>query len=73
MTAGNAEQHIAPDSARIDVAFGPSAKVSPELRAALDKLAQALEQNEDVQGYMVCSSVSWEPCSWLFKCGAVSG
>jgi hypothetical protein len=72
MTSDEQRWVVAPDEARIEVAVGPEATVSPELRDALDNLARVLEQQQEVQGYMKCDSVSWEPCAWLFTCGKVS-
>ena len=72
MTANDSSQSVAPDEARIDIAIGSQAKVSPQLREALDSLAKIVEQQDDVQGYMKCDSVSWEGCAWLIKCSVVS-
>jgi hypothetical protein len=41
---------VQPDEVRIEIAIGSAVKVSPELREALDRLAQTLEQPE-VQGH----------------------
>lgn len=64
---------VAPTEARIEVAIGRDAKVSPEVRAALDKLAAVIEEEQEVQGYGVCPAVSITPCAWFYLCIGVKG
>ena len=47
---------VAPDEARIEIAIGPEARVSPEVRAALEQLMNAMAQQDDVQGYAMCTT-----------------
>lgn len=65
---------VAPDEARIDIAIGRDAKLSPELREALDRVARAMEQQQDVQGYMNCPQVTYEEsCASYVTCRGVTG
>lgn len=47
---------VAPDETRIEIAIGPEARVSPEVRAALEQLINAIAQQDDVQGYAMCTT-----------------
>lgn len=65
---------VAPDDARIEIAIGKNARVSPEVKDALDKLAQALEAEQEVQGYSKCDDVSIsQDCNWYMSCRGVTG
>jgi hypothetical protein len=70
--ASNDQQWVvAPDESRIEIAIGPDARLSPELRQALDQLAQVLEQQQEVQGYTTCEEVSVGNCRQYFSCKGV--
>jgi hypothetical protein len=72
MASDDQQWIVKPDEARIDIAVGPDAQLSPELRAALDQLAQALETQQDVQGYIHCEKVSFDECKWYMTCTGVT-
>jgi hypothetical protein len=57
MAGGESRWVVAPNDARIEIAVGPEAPLSPELREALERLARAVEEHDDVQGYMYCEQV----------------
>ena len=63
---------VKPDDARIEIAVGRDAKLSPEVTAALRDLLQALEAQQDVQGYMSCQAVTIENCDAVFSCKGVA-
>jgi hypothetical protein len=62
---------VAPDEARIEIAVGPEAKLTPELAEALENLARAVEQQQEVQGYTVCDKVHIGECRMLLICSSV--
>lgn len=64
---------VAPDEARIEVAVGKDANLSPAVREALEALARAVEGESEVQGYGVCLKVSLGPCETYFSCQGVRG
>ena len=64
---------VAPGEARIEIAVGPEAQLSPELRQALDDLARAVEQHQEVQGYYQCAKVKISACAVLIDCSSVTG
>jgi hypothetical protein len=63
---------VAPDEARIEIAVGPDATLTPELRQALEDLARAVEQRREVQGYVQCAKVKIESCIVLIDCQVVT-
>ena len=63
---------VKPDEARIDIAIGREATLSPEVAEALDALMQALEANQDVQGYLNCQEVEMGECRSYFSCAGVT-
>lgn len=78
---------VAPDEARIDIAIGKEATISPEVRAALEQLAEALGASDDVQGYadviikfgtpirvggMNCPSVQVSDCAVNIRCTGIT-
>jgi hypothetical protein len=63
---------VAPHEARIEIAIGQEAKLSPELREALERLAAVVEQQQEVQGYGVCEEISVHVCEILVHCSGVS-
>lgn len=63
---------VKPDEARIDIAIGREAKLSPEITEALDSLVRALEANQDVQGYLNCQEVEMGECRSYFSCAGVT-
>jgi hypothetical protein len=74
MAGDEQEWVVKPDEARIDIAIGREAKLSPELREALDRIARVLEQQQDVQGYMNCPKVTYEEnCAAYVTCRGVTG
>lgn len=64
---------VAPDEARIEIVIGPEAKISPEVRAALEKLTRVLEERQEIQGYMQCQDISIQPCAMYTICRGVTG
>lgn len=62
---------VAPDEARIEIAIGTEAKISPEVRQALDQLAQTLEGRDEVQGYFFCKDVTVGTCLTFISCRGV--
>lgn len=42
---------VQPDEVRIEIAIGREAKLLPEVKDALDRLAHVLEQQREVQGH----------------------
>ena len=62
---------VKPDEARIDIAIGREAKLSPEVREALDNLLRVLEAEQDVQGYADCPAVAAGDCSGVYSCKGV--
>jgi hypothetical protein len=76
MAADEQQWVVAPDEARIEIAVGPEAKLSPELREALDNLARTLEKEQEVQGYLLghCDEVSiTQDCRYYMSCKGVTG
>lgn len=77
MASDDRDWVVAPDEARIDIAIGPGAKVSPEVRAALERLAEAMGTGDDVQGYalcsnkMICGNVQVTSCAFNISCSMV--
>lgn len=71
---GSDEQQavIQPDEVRIEIAIGRAAKLSPEVREALDKLMQALEAKQEVEGYFNCADVAGPGCDSYFACRGVT-
>ena len=63
---------VKPDDARIEIAIGRDAKLSPEVTAALDNLMRVLEANQDVQGYLNCQEVEMGECRSYFSCAGVT-
>ena len=60
---------VAPDEARIEIAVGKDAKISPELHEALKKLAEAIGEPEDeVSGYMYCRDFTIGDCASYISC-----
>lgn len=51
------------------MAIGKDAKLSPGARAALEKLASAVEGEPEVQGYGVCLDVHVGSCAFYFSAG----
>ena len=88
MSSDERDWVVAPDEARIDIAIGKEAKVSPEVRAALEQLAEAMGAGDDVQGYaftvtfgkptihtgggMNCPSVQVSDCAVNIRCTGIS-
>jgi hypothetical protein len=65
---------VKPDDARIEIAVGKDAKLSPEVSAALENLAHALEEEQEVQGYSHCDDVTIsQDCRWYMSCRGVTG
>lgn len=66
---------VAPGEARINISIGREAKLAPEVREALDRLARVLEDQAEVQGYreMVCGVVKISSCAVDIQCSAVIG
>jgi hypothetical protein len=65
---------VAPDEARIEVAVGKDAHLSPDVQAALEQLAQALEAEQEVSGYSKCEEVTiTQDCRWYMSCKGVTG
>ena len=68
---------VAPDGVKIDIAIGPKATISPEVRAALERLAEALGTDDDVQGYALCNGnvdcgkVQVTMCAFNIRCSMV--
>lgn len=77
MSDNEREWVIAPDAAKIDIAIGPDAQLSDDVRAALDQLAEVLGEQSEVQGYAMCGSVeacvkvTVTNCGWLITCSEV--
>ena len=63
---------VKPDEARIDIAVGPEAKLSPEVTEALQNLLRTLEAQQDVQGYLSCPDVAIGSCDAVFSCKGVA-
>ena len=63
---------VKPGEARIDIAVGPEAKLSPEVTEALHNLLRALEAQQDVQGYISCPAVAIGECDAVFSCKGVA-
>jgi hypothetical protein len=63
---------VKPDEARIEIAVGAEAHVSPDVAEALNRLAEALEGQQEVQGYIHCEKVSWSECKWYMTCTGVT-
>lgn len=69
---------VEPRSARINIEIGSDAKLSPELRDALQNLAQALGAEDEVQGFVMksgqwtCSEVHMSDCAILVSCSSVT-
>lgn len=73
MSTDESQWVVAPDERRIEVAIGKEAKLSPDLRAALDQLARALEADNEVSGYINCQKVSFDPnCDFYMVCKGVT-
>lgn len=75
MSSNEPQWVVAPDEARIEIAVGKDAKISPALREALNQLAQALESASEVQGYAStnCPHVTIVPdCDFLMICRGVT-
>lgn len=72
MSSDEQQWIVAPDEARIRIAIGREAKLSPELREALQNLIGVLEKREDVQGYMICNEVKIESCANFMECKGVT-
>jgi hypothetical protein len=62
---------VEPEDARIEVAIGEQAQLSPELREALEHLAQIIERGQEVEGYFQCNEVHFGPCYSYFSCKGV--
>lgn len=70
---------VAPDEARISIAIGPEAKVSPEVMTALRGLLEAIEAGGEVEGYswpgcmtkIVCTVVTTTLCEVKMECSQV--
>lgn len=75
MASDEGQWVVAPNEARVNVKIGTEAKLAPEVREALDRLARVLEDEADVQGYMttICTKVTVSACAVDFQCGAVVG
>lgn len=71
MASDDRQWVVAPDEARIEVAIGEHAQLSPELREALDHLAQLVERGQEVQGYVRCDEVHMGPCYNYYSCKGV--
>lgn len=66
---------VAPDEARIDIAIGKDARLSPDVQSALDQLAQALEGQSEVSGYAMahCDEVTIsQDCRYYMSCKGVT-
>ena len=64
---------VAPDEARIEIAFGREAKLSSEVQQALDRLIAAVERQQEVQGYFHCPDVQVMECKAYVQCVGVQG
>lgn len=62
---------VAPDEARIDIAIGPEAKLTPEVRESLEALMQALAQEDEVGGYLLGGTLS-ATCTTVADCHMVT-
>jgi hypothetical protein len=62
---------VAPDEARIEIAVGHEAKLSPGVQEALDNLMRVLESQQDVEGYFSCEKVFIRECRQYMLCGGV--
>jgi hypothetical protein len=71
MSSDKREWVVKPDEANIELAIGREAKLSPEVRSALDALMRALEAEQDVQGYGQCQDVAIGDCDAVFSCKGV--
>lgn len=64
---------VKPDDARIEIAIGKNASISPEVKEALENLARALEDQQEVQGYAHCDKVEIsQDCAWYMSCRGVT-
>jgi hypothetical protein len=72
MTANEQRWVVQPDDARIEIAIGREAKLSPDVQEALDSLMRALEAEQDVQGYLNCQEVEMGECRSYFSCAGVT-
>jgi hypothetical protein len=64
---------VAPNDARIEIAVGKDANISPDVKAALENLARALEEQQEVQGYSTCQKVEIsQDCAWYMSCRGVT-
>jgi hypothetical protein len=75
MTENEREWVIEPNTARIEISIGNDAAISPDLRAALEQLAQVMAQEDEVSGYMIrvdCHDVTTTMCDINLKCSAVT-
>jgi hypothetical protein len=63
---------VKPHDARIEIAIGPEAKLTPEVRGALDTLLRVLEAHEEVRGYFNCADVAGPDCDSYFHCSGVT-
>lgn len=78
MAKNEREWVVEPKTARVDIAIGPDAEISPALREALVQVAQALA-DDDVSGYlmnscsevMICNAVREGMCDINWRCNDV--
>lgn len=63
---------VAPDEARIEIAVGTEATLTPALTEALENLARAVEGQQEVQGYYQCQTVHVGTCRMLLICSSVT-
>jgi hypothetical protein len=64
---------VAPKDARIEIAIGKDANISSDLKAALENLARALEDQQEVQGYTTCLKVEIsDDCAMYMSCRGVT-
>ena len=64
---------VEPNEAHIEIAVGKDAIISPELSAALENLARALEEEQEVQGYSSCQEVTIsQDCRYYMSCKGVT-
>jgi hypothetical protein len=73
MPADEGQWVVAPSEARIDIRIGREAQLAPEVREALERLAQVLEQQAEVQGYrqIACGVVKIADCAVDIQCSQV--
>lgn len=75
MAANERDWVIEPSTARVEIAIGTEASISPELRSALEQLAQVMAQEDEVSGYAIeikCTDVTTTLCNINVSCARVT-